>query len=163
MKITCYTDGSCPVNPGPGGWAFAIVLDEHGFDNIEASGYAPAATNNTMELQAGIECMKRLLADNLDRNVVTIHSDSRYVVTGMQVWRHDWAFHDFKVSMPNARGVREPIKNAELWKSAHAEASKLKQVRFKWMRGHVGHYWNERCDHMAGAAVKHGNRNNGEL
>lgn len=151
------------MNPGPGGWAFAIVLHKHNLDNIEESGYAREATNNTMELQAGIECMKRLIQQEMHHHLVTINSDSRYVVTGMQVWRHDWAFFDFETSIKKADGSRIPIKNGKMWKEAHELAERFHKVRFEWLRGHTGHYWNERCDHMAGAAVKHGNRNNGEL
>src|SRR5690242_19259048 len=39
-----YTDGACPGNPGPGGWAWAIDRDRH------ASGSERPSTNQRMEI-----------------------------------------------------------------------------------------------------------------
>lgn len=148
-KVNCYTDGSCPVNPGPGGWAYVIVLPEGRGEPIEDSGYAERATNNTMEVQAALECMKRLIAEGLYQTVsINVWSDSRYVVNGFQSWRHLWADDDFDSCQ----------KNRVLWREGHKLAEKFRAIRFNWVKGHRGHYYNERCDHMAGAAVKHGNR-----
>lgn len=157
-SITGYTDGSCPVNPGPGGWAYVILLGVPSDATvhtdatvIEESGYVRDATNNTMELFAAIELMRQAVAQNWHtRHRLIIWSDSKYVVYGMENYRHSWADYDFK-----------GIKNPELWKFAHKVAEKFPKghLRFEWLRGHVGHYWNERCDAMAGAAVKRGNRN----
>ena len=150
--ITGYTDGSCPVNPGPGGWAFVLLqgVALEGGLLIESSGYVRTATNNTMELMAAIELMRHVVDQNLhNKRKLTVWSDSKYVVYGMENYRHTWADYDFK-----------GIKNPELWKFAHKVAEKFPKghLRFEWLRGHVGHYWNERCDAMAGAAVKRGNR-----
>lgn len=153
-RVMCYTDGSCPRNPGPGGWAFAIVLEEdHGRENILDSGYELDATNNTMELTAGIRVLERLEKEKMNDLPVFVHSDSRYVVDGMQQYRHAWAESNFKYT-----NVNSPLKNGGLWRHANETANKFKRLRFMWLRGHVGHYWNEQCDAMAGRAVKIGNR-----
>jgi ribonuclease HI len=144
-KLDCYTDGSCPVNPGPGGWAYVIAFDEP----IEQSGYVGKATNNTMEVMAAIKCLERLIAEGTHNLFqISVWSDSRYVVNGFQTWRHQWATFDFETC----------YKNRELWKQAHDLAEQFPRLRFKWLKGHSGHYHNTRCDHMAGAAVKIGNR-----
>lgn len=149
--ITGYTDGSCPVNPGPGGWAYVAIFHSlRGDQMIEQSGYVRQATNNTMELMAAIELMRQVIAhrSHLDHRM-TVWSDSKYVVYGMETYRHVWSDYSFA-----------GIKNKELWQFAHRVANQFppRQLRFEWLRGHVGHYYNERCDAMAGAAVKHGNR-----
>ena len=52
MKIKIYTDGACIGNPGPGGWA-AIVLLEN--EKKELFGGEKLTTNNRMELTAAIK------------------------------------------------------------------------------------------------------------
>ncbi|HNI36338.1 MAG TPA: ribonuclease HI, partial [Microthrixaceae bacterium] len=45
--LTIATDGACPGNPGPGGWAWVTA------DGRSDSGGEPApSTNNRMELMA---------------------------------------------------------------------------------------------------------------
>jgi len=44
-----YTDGACSGNPGPGGWAWAVV--DGGF----ASGAVASTTNQRMEITAAYE------------------------------------------------------------------------------------------------------------
>jgi ribonuclease HI len=51
MEIKIYTDGACVGNPGPGGWA-AIVLLEN--EKKELFGGERLTTNNRMELIAAI-------------------------------------------------------------------------------------------------------------
>jgi ribonuclease HI len=142
MTITAYCDGSCPVPHAEGGWAFAIIQEPEE-NTILGSGGVVVATNNTMELQAGLECMRALIAHGLHNQVCIIWSDSQYVVNGMQTYRHLW----------KDDGWRD-IKNPELWKEMHETANEFRRVRFNWLKGHAGHYWNERVDAMAGAAMK---------
>jgi ribonuclease HI len=129
-------------------------MEKYDQPNIYESGYVSAATNNTMELTAGIKAMEHILALGLQRKyMIRIWSDSNYVVQGMQNHRHIWAMTDFEL---------EPAKNRKLWKEAHAVAEKIPVIRFRWLKGHAGHQWNEHCDRMAAAAVKFGNRQQGE-
>ena len=55
MKTIIYTDGACKGNPGPGGWAAIIILE-----NIkkEISGGEKLTTNNRMELTAAIKSLE---------------------------------------------------------------------------------------------------------
>ena len=55
MEIKIYTDGACAGNPGPGGWA-AIVLLEN--EKKELFGGEKLTTNNRMELTAAIKALE---------------------------------------------------------------------------------------------------------
>ena len=55
MEIKIYTDGACVGNPGPGGWA-AIVLLEN--EKKELFGGEKSTTNNRMELTAAIKALE---------------------------------------------------------------------------------------------------------
>ena len=55
MEIKIYTDGACVGNPGPGGWA-AIILLENG--KKEIFGGEKLTTNNRMELTAAIKAIE---------------------------------------------------------------------------------------------------------
>ena len=53
-KIKLYTDGACSQNPGPGGWAFVMILkDLYGTQDekelLRGSGGEKMTTNNRME------------------------------------------------------------------------------------------------------------------
>jgi hypothetical protein len=82
--INLYTDGSCSGNPGPGGWGYVL---EYGETRKVGGDGATHTTNNRMELYAVI-CGLHAIRDKT--HPVTVHSDSEYVVKGMNTWRHDW-------------------------------------------------------------------------
>jgi len=147
--ITAYCDGSCPRPHKHGGWAYVILHDYETPVYIDKGG-VNVATNNTMELQAAIECMKGLIHLELQQEACTIWTDSMYVVNGMQHHRHVWAETNW-VSSSNG-GM--PIKNPEQWKELHELAKQFKSLRFNHVKGHAGHYWNERVDGLAGSAMR---------
>ena len=47
---------------------------------------------------------------------------------------------------------KKPVKNVDLWKRLLA-AKPPHNVTFHWVKGHAGHEFNERCDHLACAAA----------
>lgn len=53
--VTIITDGSCPSNPGVGGWA-AILRCERTGRELELAGSEVVSSNNRMELMAAIGC-----------------------------------------------------------------------------------------------------------
>ena len=57
MKYKIYTDGACSGNPGPGGWAAIILVDDKVKDEI--SGSEKNTTNNKMELLAPIRAIQK--------------------------------------------------------------------------------------------------------
>src|SRR5213083_969207 len=76
-QVTIYTDGGCIGNPGRGGYGVVLIHGEH---RKELSGGYRRTTNNRMELMAAIVGLRALKTACL----VTLYSDSEYLVTSMQ-------------------------------------------------------------------------------
>ena len=53
--IEIYTDGSCLTNPGNGGWAAIILIEDK---KKEIFGGEKLTTNNRMELTAAIKALE---------------------------------------------------------------------------------------------------------
>jgi ribonuclease HI len=140
-----FTDGSCPQNPGIGGWA-VIIESDNGVN--EYSGSMAKATNNTAEITAALEGLKRVP----EGSEVELTCDSNYVIKGMTEWITNWKRNKWLMkSEDGAKWVPRP--NKDLWQKLESEASKRK-VTWKWVRGHDNHPQNERCDYLAGEAVR---------
>ena len=84
-EVILYTDGAASGNPGPGG--FGVVL-RSGIHRKELSMGFRKTTNNRMELLGvivGLEALKK------PGTVVTVYSDSRYVVDAVEKrWVFEW-------------------------------------------------------------------------
>ena len=136
VQVTIYTDGSCLGNPGPGGWA-CILTD--GKREKVISGGEYYTTNNRMELTAvikGLQCIKK----PCDVEVVT---DSKYIVDAFNKnWIKSWKKYNFK----KCDGKR--VKNLEYWQLLISLAEKY-NVKFRWVKGHSYHTYNNRCDALA--------------
>jgi ribonuclease HI len=109
----------------------------------EFSGGFPHTTNNIMEMTAALEGL-RALPSGSRACVVT---DSRYLHDGMTSWMAGWKRKGWKT----AAGA--PVKNKELWIELDAARSGHEQVRWHWVKGHIGHALNERADVLAVAAT----------
>lgn len=138
--LEIYTDGACSGNPGPGGWGFAIYRNGelHGHNY----GSESTTTNNAMELTAVIKGLEALVGTV----PAVIHTDSKYVVDGINSWIHGWKRNGWLNSQ------REPVKNADLWKRLDALLTTLRQtttVDVQWVRGHNGNPGNEEADRLA--------------
>lgn len=144
-EVTIYTDGGARYNPGPGG--YGIVLIYQGVHKEISGGYRHT-TNNRMELMGCIVALRALEHRNLP---ITLYSDSSYVVNGISKgWAKSWRKNGW------IKSDKQPAINADLW----AELLKLVEpldITFKWVKGHVGHPINERCDELAVAAAKRDN------
>ncbi len=138
-----YSDGACLGNPGPGGYCAIVQVPGHPERTI--SGKKPRTTNNEMELTAAVAGLK--LAISLGAEEITVVSDSEYLVKGMTRWLRGWLRTGWKTS----KG--EPVKNRALWEELHS-LSGGRSVAWSWVRGHVGHPENERCDAVAVAAAQ---------
>lgn len=139
LKI--WTDGSCLGNPGVGGWAFIAT---NGKEIAERTGHEESTTNNRMELTAVI---KALTAVHHRHSEVELYTDSQYVKNGMEIWMDKWE----KNNWCNAK--KRPIKNQDLWRELDKLCRKL-QVKWHWVRGHVGNKMNERVDALARTAAE---------
>ncbi len=144
-KLVAYTDGACSGNPGPGGWgvllqAFSdgIVVKERELSNGER-----LTTNNKMELRAAIAAL-----EILDRtSEITIITDSKYVMNGIQTWLAGWKKNNWKTAS------KKPVKNEELWKRLDLLCEQH-EVNWKWVKGHAGDMGNERVDKLARSAME---------
>lgn len=78
---------------------------------------------------------------------VDIYSDSRYVVDAINKgWLEKWQSNGWRKAA--SKGTGKPVLNRDLWEQLLAQL-KVHQVRFHWVRGHVGHVENERADRLA--------------
>ena len=145
-EMLVWTDGACQRNPGPGGWA-ALLCWEDGVVEEHSGGLAHT-TNNIMEMIAALEGL-RALPSGSRACVVT---DSRYLHDGMTSWMAGWKRKDWKT----ASG--DPVKNKEIWVQLDVAASDHEQVRWHWVKGHIGHALNERADVLAVAATRNAAR-----
>ena len=136
-----YTDGSCLRNPdGPGGWA-AVIADQAAGKLTELHGGEASTTNNRMELTAAWQAL------NFARPgaVIDLYTDSQYLKNAFtKNWLASWK----RKGWVTAAGT--PVKNQDLWQKLDA-AFAAHQVRFHWVKGHVGVAQNERCDELAKA------------
>ncbi|MFN8438776.1 MAG: ribonuclease HI [Cytophagales bacterium] len=130
--IVIYTDGACSGNPGKGGFGTILTFGPH---EKEISGGFKLTTNNRMELMAVIVGLESIKNPEIP---ITIVSDSKYVVDAINKgWLRGWIMKNFK-----------GVKNPDLW-MRYFRASKDKNITFKWIKGHAGHSYNERCDQLA--------------
>jgi ribonuclease HI len=142
--VQLFTDGACIGNPGPGGWAFILKHPATGRSK-QSSGGQHHTTNNRMEIQAVIAGLDALKSPSR----VQLFSDSQYVVSAINQWIGRWKSFGWKKSK---RG-KDPIKNLDLWQRLD-ELLQHHTVSAQWVRGHVGHAENERCDALAVAAAE---------
>lgn len=134
--IELFTDGACLGNPGPGGWG---VISKHGDTITELSGGEAHTTNNRMELTAVIEGLSALEG----RCDVTVYTDSKYIVNAMTAgWLRNWKRNGWRTA---AGG---PVKNKELWERL-LQLGERHIITYKWIKGHAGNLYNEKCDTLA--------------
>jgi ribonuclease HI len=141
-RVEIFTDGACRGNPGPGGWA--AILRSGGHEK-EICGGDPATTNNRMELTAAIKALEALKK----RSHVTLYTDSRYVMDGLQRWLPRWKANGWKTA------DKKPVKNVDLWRALD-EAAQRHDIVWRWVEGHSGHTENERADLLARSAIPAG-------
>jgi ribonuclease HI len=146
LKI--YTDGGCSGNPGPGGWAFVIIMQTFQGEQIIAQnkGSQKNTTNNKMELTAVIEALRELKKNNDAPKRISVYTDSQYVQKGMTEWILTWKRNSWRTS------DKKPVKNRELWTELDLLASDF-SVNWEWVKGHAGNEYNELCDSMTQEAI----------
>ena len=119
---TLYTDGACSGNPGPGGWC--AILRHNGHERV-IQGCEEDTTGNRMEMTAVIEGLTALQ----EPCQVTVFTDSQYVIGVASLgWKR--------------RANLDLLFDLDALCVAH-------EVTFEYVRGHDGHPFNERCDHIA--------------
>ncbi len=142
---TVFTDGGAVGNPGPGGYGVVILFPDG--KSSELCGGFKWTTNNRMELMG---CLTALEALTGEASIV-LHSDSRYLVDAVNKgWVYAWQKRGWK----KANG--EPALNIDLWKRL-LKLLDERNVVLKWVKGHAGNVWNERCDQLVHEAIRKGN------
>lgn len=136
--VVIYTDGGCAPNPGVGGWAAVMHYKDH---VRELSGGEPDTTNNRMELTAVVEALRALRRPCH----VEVYTDSQYVRLGITSWLPNWKRRGWKRK-------EGPLKNIDLWQQLDVEAGRHR-IDWRWVRGHAGNRYNERCDQLASEAI----------
>ena len=137
--IKIYTDGSCLGNPGFGGWAAIIFLNDK---KIKIKGKKRNTTNNQMELMASIKALKKIPVGKK----VQIYTDSKYVKIGITEWIKSWKKNNWKTSS------KKKVKNKDLWKELD-RLSEKHQIKWLWVKGHSGDIVNEEVDQLAKEAA----------
>lgn len=137
--VKIYTDGACSGNPGLGGWG--AVLLWNGYER-ELYGGQECTTNNQMELTAAVRALNALKG----ACAVDLYTDSIYVRNGMSAWIENWKRSNWRTSS------KKTVKNVELWQALDGIRSRH-EVRWHWVKGHVGCLYNERADALARKAI----------
>lgn len=125
-EFQIYTDGACSNTSiyGEGGAAY-LILDSKGNHFKEASKGFIKTTNNRMEVLAIVSAINSLPKNSS----AVVYTDSKYAITILT--------NDIK-----------PCANPDLWRR-YREVSTDISVRFEWVKGHNGNYYNEQVDYMA--------------
>lgn len=122
-----YTDGGCCNTSvyGEGGSAYVILHNNEIFAR-NSKGFI-RTTNNRMEMLAILSAVNALP----DNSSCLIHSDSQYAINVLS------GFWKAKTNTDLVNSFREKIKEKN-----------IKQIQFKWVKGHNGNIYNEMVDSM---------------
>ncbi|HEU4470427.1 MAG TPA: ribonuclease HI [Flavisolibacter sp.] len=144
-EINLYSDGGAEPNPGKGG--FGVIMSYKGKKKEFSQGYV-MTTNNRMELMGVIHGLEKLKT----KSIVNVFTDSQYVINGIEKgWALKWKSKNW------FRNRTEKAVNADLWEKLLNLIAAHEKVSFSWVKGHAGHIENERCDHLAFAALQSDN------
>ena len=141
MKYKIYTDGACSGNPGPGGWAAIILINNEIKEMF--FGNEKNTTNNQMELLATIKAIQKFKK----KSEISIFTDSTYVRDGITIWIKQWEKNGWKTAS------RKPVKNKNLWKKLKNLSSKH-SIKWIWVKGHAQDKYNNLVDELAQGAIK---------
>ncbi len=134
-----YTDGACRGNPGPGGWGALLI---YGKRRKLMHGGERETTNNRMELTAAIKALNALQ----DPSNVILHTDSKYVMGGINDWMPNWKKRGWKTA------AKKAVKNQDLWQALD-EAAGRHDIDWRWVKGHDGNAGNEIADELANRGI----------
>ncbi len=137
--VNIYTDGACRGNPGIGGWGVYI---EYGETTKELYGGDKLTTNNKMELTAAIKGLEALTT----KCQVSLITDSKYVMDGINGWINGWKKNNWKNSQ------KKDVKNKDLWIQLD-KLNSYHDVKWSWVKGHSGHFQNEKADQLANKGI----------
>ena len=142
QRVIVYTDGSCLGNPGPGGYAAVIVVND--IKIAEVAGNSPASTNNRMELQAVISALQFLIPQLPGENPLCVVTDSKYVSDAhRQGWIANWRSNGWRTAKHG------PVANQDLWIALTDLEESVPQIEYLWIKGHANDTYNNEADRLA--------------
>ena len=133
--IKIYTDGSCIGNPGNGGWAAILLINEK---KIKIKGNKKNTTNNQMELLDPIKALKKIPKGSK----VQIFTDSKYVKLGITGWIYNWKKNGWKTAN------KQKVKNKELWTELDLLSNQF-EINWNWVKAHSTDKLNNEVDLIA--------------
>jgi ribonuclease HI len=156
--IEIYTDGACAGNPGKGAAAYVLLIDgKLEMEGVRAFRYT---TNNRMEMLAILMALEELNSRSLTfsiKNEIIIHSDSNLVVSAFNSkWLENWKRSNW------IKSDKKPVLNKDIWKLIDP-LNQIIRPKYKWVKGHAGIEYNERCDELATGAITNAEMNNSFL
>jgi len=136
MKLEVYSDGSGNTMEGTGGYGYVLVRE--GVEVESGSGFLPRATNNVAEITAAIKGLEHALRlpDFGEYTEVVLVSDSQLVLR--------YATGEYKCKAMHL--VPLYIRLRSLYGQSKAST--------RWVKGHSGEEFNEKCDELAKTARK---------
>lgn len=146
--IVAFTDGGCRGNGKSDAiGAYGVQLNFTDENNVthtkELCKAFKGVTNNQMELQAVIECLKAI---NQPCKVILM-TDSKYVCNAInEKWLQGW----IKKGWVNSS--KQPVKNKEQWQELVPLLEKH-EVQFFWVKGHADNHGNQRADELCNIAM----------
>jgi len=139
--IKIYTDGSCIGNPGKGGWAAIIIINDK---KTQITGSQENTTNNQMELLAPIKALNKIPRGSK----IQIFTDSKYVKSGITEWILNWKKNGWKTAN------KQSVKNKELWTELDLLTEKF-EIKWSWVKGHSTDKLNNEVDLLAREAANY--------
>lgn len=139
MDIQVYCDGSGNTFDTDGGYGYRILID--GLHWVDGSGYAPKATNNTMELTAAIEGLKK--AKEYIKSYKEAHE-------GLNIEYNVTLVSDSQLTLGYANGAYQckAIHLSKFYIELRNLYNEL-DAKTRWVKGHSGEEHNEAVDKLA--------------
>lgn len=149
-NLHLYTDGACKNNGkanATGGWAYVLFSPEENKILLQKAKKVENTTNQRMELTAAIEALYSL-ESFLGYDKFTVYSDSAYLINCYnQNWWQGWLRNGW------INSKKEPVANKELWEKL-IPFFKNPNFDFVKVKGHAGHFLNEKVDELAQNAAR---------
>lgn len=137
IPVRIYTDGSHSPKSQNGGWGYVVVVNNH--ETQSNAGFVPDTTNNRMELLAILRCLLEVVRPQYPIEKVLIVTDSSSSVNVIQ-----------NVMAKKREGIDYfGYSNRDIVNQIVVTMMRLPNTELHWVKGHIGHRWNERADELA--------------
>lgn len=143
-EIIVFTDGGVRGNGKKENiGAFAVTLEYKG-KTKEFSEASKNTTNNIQELLGVIKALELIKTVNIP---IKIHSDSAYVVNGINNWVNGWKKKGWRKS------DGKTIENLDLWKRLDELVNMQENLQIIKVKGHADNHGNNRADELVNLAM----------